>query len=98
MNTHLPTKLQDQLAEEAALRARSLQRTRKLRARERHRQRVQRAQRVQEVGELVAACGLLWLENAQLTALLTEAQRLVEQDLVPANDCAGQVSTLITAF
>lgn len=78
--------LQLQLTEEAALRARSLQRTRKLRARARKRQRMQRAERVQRVGELVAACGLLWLEDDRLATLLKVAALQVAQQDVYEGD------------
>jgi hypothetical protein len=75
---------QARLAEEAALRQRSLQRTRKLQARARQRQRQQRAQRLVVVGTLVEACGLLWVEDAQLERLLKAAMGLRDaEDATP---------------
>lgn len=68
-------KLQTHLQREAELRKRSLQRTRQAQARIRQGQRQRRAARVVEVGELVAACGLLWVEHARLEALLQEVAR-----------------------
>jgi 3-deoxy-D-arabino-heptulosonate 7-phosphate (DAHP) synthase class II len=74
------TREQEQLrlAQEAALRQRSLQRTRKLQARARHRQRQQRAARLVVVGTLVEACGLLWVEDAQLEQVLKQAAILLQ--------------------
>jgi hypothetical protein len=80
------TREQEQLrlAEEAALRQRSLQRTRKLQARARQRQRQQRAARLVVVGTLVEACGLLWVEDAHLERVLkTAATMLHDGDSPP---------------
>ena len=73
-----PPIVEDQLAKEAALRAKSLARTRKLQARARQRQRKARAARLVAVGQMVEACGLLWMDDARLQEVLLAVRATLE--------------------